>query len=163
MPAKITPCLWFNTEAEEAARFYVGIFPNSKITDISYFPDAGQEVHGQSAGTVLTVAFELDGQSFTALNGEPQFKFTEAVSLQVECDDQAKVDYYWAKLGEGGDPSAQQCGWIKDKYGLSWQVVPKIVSQMLCDRDAATAKRVFQAIMEMKKLDIAALQRAYEG
>jgi predicted 3-demethylubiquinone-9 3-methyltransferase (glyoxalase superfamily) len=163
MTTKIAPCLWFDTEAEAAARYYIGIFKNSKITAISHYPETGQEIHGKPAGSVLLVAFELNGQSFTALNGGPQFKFSEAISLQVECEDQAEVDYYWEKLSAGGDPSAQQCGWVQDKYGLSWQVVPKVISTMLCDPDAAKAARVFQAIMPMKKIDIAALQRAYEG
>lgn len=163
MTNKIAPCLWFDTEAEAAARYYIGIFKNSKITAISHYPDNGQEIHGKPAGSVLLVAFELNGQSFTALNGGPQFKFTEAISFQVECEDQAEVDYYWENLSAGGDPSAQQCGWVQDKYGLSWQVVPKVIPAMLCDPDAARAARVFQAIMPMKKINIAALQRAYEG
>jgi predicted 3-demethylubiquinone-9 3-methyltransferase (glyoxalase superfamily) len=163
MPTKIAPCLWFDTEAEEAARYYIGIFKNSKITAISYYPEAGQEIHGKAAESVLTVSFELNGQSFTALNGGPHFKFNEAVSLQVECEDQAEVDYYWDKLSAGGDARAQQCGWVADKYGLSWQIVPKIIPRMLTDPDRAKSTRVFQAIMGMKKIDIAALERAYAG
>ena len=164
MSSKIAPCLWFDTEAEEAARYYTGIFKNSRITVISYYPDSGKEIHGKDAGSVLTVAFELNGQSFTALNGGgTQFKFSPAISLQVECDDQAEVDYYWEKLSAGGDPTAQQCGWVADKYDLSWQVVPKMLPAMLTDPDSAKSTRVFQAIMTMKKLDIAALQHAFAG
>jgi len=163
MKSKISPCLWFDHEAEDAARFYTGIFKNSKITDISRYPDAGQEIHGKPAGSVLTVAFELDGQSFTALNGGPIFKFNEAVSLQIECETQEEVDYYWQRLGDGGDPDAQQCGWLKDKFGLSWQVVPKGMAEILNDPDAAKSKRAFEAMLKMKKLDFAALQRAFAG
>ncbi|MDR3405760.1 MAG: VOC family protein [Chthoniobacter sp.] len=163
MASKIAPCLWFDTQAEEAARYYLGIFPHSKITAISYYPDSGQEIHGKPAGSVLTVAFELNGQSFTALNGGPQFQFSPAVSLIVECEDQAEIDYYWEKLSAGGDPTAQQCGWVSDKFGLSWQIIPKHLPALLVDADPAKSKRVFQAIMGMVKLDIAALQRAFAG
>src|SRR5689334_10059287 len=121
---RITPCLWFAEEAEAAAGFYTGIFPNSRVTAVSRYTEAGFEVHHRPAGSVMTVAFELDGQPFTALNGGPVFTFNEAVSLQVSCSDQAEIDYYWEQLGAGGDPKAQQCGWLKDRYGLSWQVVP---------------------------------------
>ncbi len=159
----ITPCLWFDSEAEEAARFYVGIFPNSKVTDILRYSTAGHEVHGQPAGKVLTVAFELDGQPFTALNGGPQFKFNEAVSFQVPCKDQKEVDYYWEKLGAGGDPKAQQCGWLKDRFGVSWQVFPARLLEMLADKDRGRADRAMVAMMEMKKLDLAALERAFNG
>jgi len=160
---KITPCLWFDSEAEDAARFYTGIFPNSKITGISRYGEAGREVHGQPAGKVLTVAFELDGRPFTALNGGPQFKFNEAVSFQIPCRSQEEIDYYWDKLTAGGDARAQQCGWLKDRYGLSWQVFPAAVMDMLQDRDRKKADRVMQAIMEMRKMDLAALERAYAG
>jgi predicted 3-demethylubiquinone-9 3-methyltransferase (glyoxalase superfamily) len=163
MLSKISPCLWFDTQAEDAARFYIGIFKNAKITAISHYPDSGQEVHGKPGGSVLTVAFELEGQSFTALNGGPHFKFTEAVSLQVACATQEELDYYWEKLSAGGDPSAQQCGWLADKFGLSWQIVPEIIPALLTGPDPAASQRVFEAIMEMKKLDIAALQRAFAG
>jgi predicted 3-demethylubiquinone-9 3-methyltransferase (glyoxalase superfamily) len=159
----ITPCLWFDSEAEDAARFYTGIFPNSKITSISHYGEAGREVHGQPAGKVLTVAFELDGRPFTALNGGPQFKFNEAVSFQVPCTNQEEIDYYWDKLTAGGDAQAQQCGWLKDRYGLSWQVFPAAVMEMLQDQDRKKADRVMQAIMEMRKMDLAALERAYAG
>jgi predicted 3-demethylubiquinone-9 3-methyltransferase (glyoxalase superfamily) len=163
MISKISPCLWFDTQAEDATKFYTSIFEDSKIVTITRYPDAGQEIHGKPAGSVLTVEFELNGQSFTALNGGPHFKFSEAISLQIECETQAEVDYYWEKLGAGGDPNAQQCGWLKDKFGLSWQVVPKGMVEVLTDPDPAKSRRAFQAMMEMKKLDIAGLQRAFAG
>lgn len=160
---KITPFLWFDHIAEEAAQFYVSIFPNSKILDIVRYPGAGEEIHGQAAGTVMTVAYELDGQTFTAINGGPVFKFNEATSFVVHCDTQKDVDYYWQKLGEGGDPQAQQCGWLKDRYGLSWQIVPEVLIQLVSDSAVDKANRVMAAMLEMKKIDIAALQRAYDG
>ena len=160
---EITPCLWFDSEAEDAARFYTGIFRNSKITSITRYGEAGREVHGQPAGRVLVVAFELDGQPFTALNGGPQFKFNEAVSLQIPCKTQEEIDYYWDKLTAGGDARAQQCGWLKDRYGLSWQVFPAALMDMLQDRDRKKADRAMQAMMEMKKMDLKALERAYAG
>lgn len=160
---KIVPCLWFDSEGEEAARFYTGIFPDSRITNITRYTEAGREVHGQPAGKVLVVAFELAGQSFTALNGGPHFKFNEAVSFQIMCDDQKEVDYYWDRLSAGGDPAAQQCSWLKDRFGLSWQVVPKVQIEMLADSDAVKAGRAMQAMMGMKKLDIATLQKAFRG
>ncbi|MDZ4404000.1 VOC family protein [Prosthecobacter sp.] len=163
MKLKLSPCLWFDDQAEAAANFYIGIFKDSKITAISRYPDAGQEIHGKPAGSVLIVVFELEGQSFTALNGGPDFKFSEAISFQIECTTQVEVDYYWEKLGEGGDPKAQQCGWVKDKFGLSWQVVPKILPELLTDPDTTKSQRAFQAMLQMKKLDIAALQRAFAG
>ena len=158
---KITPCLWFDGEAEDAARFYTGIFRNSKITSITRYGEAGREVHGQPAGKVLTVAFELDGQPYTALNGGPQFKFNEAVSFQVPCKTQEEVDYYWEKLSAGGDPNAQQCGWLKDRYGLSWQVFPAALMDMLQDQDRKKADRVMAAMLQMKKMDLQGLERAY--
>jgi predicted 3-demethylubiquinone-9 3-methyltransferase (glyoxalase superfamily) len=161
--SKITPCFWFDHQGEEAARFYTGIFPNSRITLIARYGKAGQEVHGREPGSVMTVAFELAGQSFTALNGGPIFKFNEAVSLQIMCDSQQEVDHFWTRLSEGGDPAAQQCGWLKDKYGLSWQVVPKALLDWVVDPDARKAERTFTAMLQMKKLDIAALQRAHDG
>jgi len=163
MISKITPCLWFDTQGEEAARFYVSIFKNSRIVEISYYPDAGKEVHGNDAGDVMLVSFELEGQSFTALNGGPQFKFTEAVSLQIECETQEEIDYYTEKLSEGGDPEAHQCGWVKDKFGLSWQVFPNIIPRIFMDADKEKSRRAFDAMLKMKKLDIAALKRAFEG
>lgn len=163
MPTKITPCLWFDDQAEAAANFYISIFKNSKITAITRYPAVGQEIHGKPAGSVLTVEFELDGQRFTALNGGPHFKFNEAISLQIECATQEEVDYFWEKLGAGGDPAAQQCGWLKDKLGLSWQVVPKGMVEMLNHPDSARVQRAFAAMLQMKKLDLAELQRAFEG
>ena len=160
---RITPCLWFDSQAEEAAQFYVGTFANSKITHIERYGEIGTEIHGGPAGSVMTVAFELDGQSFTALNGGPIFKFNEAISLQVDCESQDEVDFYWTRLSEGGDPAAQQCGWVKDKYGLSWQVVPRALLEMISDPDKAKSQRAFGAMMQMKKLDIAELKRAFEG
>jgi len=163
MGKKIVPCLWFDNQAEQAANYYTAIFKNSKIGKITYYGEAGQEQHGQKPGTVLTVAFELDGQSFTALNGGPIFKFNEALSLQVMCDDQKEIDYYWEKLSVGGDSNSQQCGWLKDKYGLSWQIVPKVLLELVGDPKSEKSQRAMTAMLGMKKLDIAALERAYEG
>jgi predicted 3-demethylubiquinone-9 3-methyltransferase (glyoxalase superfamily) len=160
---RISPCLWFDNQAEEAANYYVGIFPNSRITATTRYPSAGQEVHHQKAGSVMVVAFELDGQSFTALNGGPIFTFNEAVSLQVNCKTQDEIDYYWDKLGAGGDPKAQQCGWLKDRYGLSWQVAPHGMEDMLKDAESAGANRAMSAMMKMKKIDMKALERAFAG
>ncbi len=160
---KIRANFWFDTEAEDAARFYTGIFKDSKMGAVTHYPDAGQEITGKPPGSVLTVEFQLHGQSFIALNGGPQFKFNEAISLEIICEDQAEVDYYWDKLTEGGDPSAQQCGWLKDKFGVSWQVVPSGWEAMLTDPDPAKTKRVFEAMLPMKKLDKAALERAFNG
>jgi len=160
---RITPCLWFDHQAEEAANYYVGIFPNSRITATTRYPSAGQEIHQQKAGSVMVVAFELDGHTFTALNGGPLFTFNEAVSLQVNCDSQKEIDYYWDKLGAGGDPKAQQCGWLKDRYGLSWQVVPRGMEEMLKSPESAGANRAMGAMMQMKKIDMAALERAFAG
>ena len=159
----ITPCLWFDTQAEEAARYYTGIFKNSKIGTISRYTEAGREVHGRQAGSVMTVEFELNGQPFTALNGGPHFKFNEAVSFQIMCRDQEEVDHYWNRLTAGGDPAAQQCGWLKDKFGLSWQVVPTALVDMMGDPDREKSDRAMEAMLKMKKLDIEALERAFEG
>jgi predicted 3-demethylubiquinone-9 3-methyltransferase (glyoxalase superfamily) len=160
---KITPCLWFDDQAEEAVTFYTGIFRNSKVVSVSRYGEAGHEIHGKPAGTVLTVAFELEGQAFTALNGGPVFKFNEAISFQVDCETQEEVDYYWEKLSEGGDPKAQQCGWLKDKYGASWQVVPRVLVEMMSDPDSEKSGRAMEAMLQMKKIDIAELKRAYRG
>ena len=159
----ISPCLWFADEAEEAARFYAGIFKNSRITAVTRYGKAGFEAHRRPAGSVMVVAFELDGQPFTALNGGPVFKFNEAISLQVNCATQEEIDYYWEKLSAGGDPAAQQCGWLKDRYGLSWQVVPSMMNGFFKDGDSAGANRVMEAMLPMKKLDIAALRQAHAG
>jgi predicted 3-demethylubiquinone-9 3-methyltransferase (glyoxalase superfamily) len=160
---RISPCLWFDNQAEEAANFYTKIFPNSRIGLISRYGEAGREIHQRPAGSVMTVAFELDGQPFTALNGGPVFKFTEAISLQVNCETQQEVDHYWTRLSEGGDPKAQQCGWLKDKYGVSWQVVPEVLPQMMAGPDRAKSERVMTVLLKMKELEIAELKRAYEG
>lgn len=160
---KITPCLWFDNQAEESAQFYTSVFRNSRITQVARYGEVGQEIHGRPPGSVMTVAFELDGHSFTALNGGPVFQFNEAVSFQVNCDNQEEVDYFWRKLSDGGDERAQQCGWLKDKFGVSWQIVPRILPEMIIDPDAAKSQRVFAAMLQMKKIDIEALQRAYAG
>jgi len=159
----ITPCLWFDDQAEEAAAFYTAVFKNSRITGKSCFGEAGHEIHGRPAGSVMTVAFELDGRPYTALNGGPLFKFNEAISLQVICETQDEVDYYWERLGEGGEPEAQQCGWLKDRFGLSWQVVPRRLMEMFAGPATAATERAMTAMLQMKKMDIAALERAYEG
>jgi predicted 3-demethylubiquinone-9 3-methyltransferase (glyoxalase superfamily) len=159
----IRPCLWFDDQAEEAANFYVSIFKNSKITQIARYSEAGFEVHGRPAGSVMTVAFELDGHKFLALNGGPHFKFNEAISLEVECETQEEIDYFWEKLSQGGDPRAQVCGWLKDKYGLSWQVVPSGMEEVFADHTSPKAKRTMTALLKMKKLNIAELRRAAEG
>ncbi|HEY3113580.1 MAG TPA: VOC family protein [Gemmatimonadaceae bacterium] len=160
---KISPCLWFDSEAEQAAQFYTGIFKNSRIVTITRYGKAGFETHHRPAGSVMTVSFELDGQKFTALNGGPLFKFNEAISLQVHCETQKEIDYYWEKLSAGGDPKAQQCGWLKDKYGLSWQVVPTIVGELFKDENSAKSQRAMEAMLRMKKLDIAELKKAFAG
>jgi predicted 3-demethylubiquinone-9 3-methyltransferase (glyoxalase superfamily) len=159
----ISPFLWFDDQAEDAANFYCSIFKNSKITAVSRYPDTGQKIHGKPASSVLFVTFELDGHPVTALNGGPQFTFNESVSLKVECATQEEIDYYWQHLCEGGDPTSQQCGWLKDKFGLSWQIVPSILPELFTDSDTAKVNRAFEAILLMKKLDIAALQRAFAG
>ena len=159
----IAPCLWFDSQAEEAAKFYTGIFKHSKIGKISRYGKEGEEIHNQKPGTVMTVAFELDGHKFTALNGGPLFKFTEAISFQVHCETQEEVDYYWEKLSAGGDPNAQQCGWLKDRYGVSWQIVPVQLLDMVGDPNSAKSERAMKAMLQMQKIDIAALKRAYDG
>ena len=159
---KITPCLWFDTQAEEAAKFYVGIFKNSRIVNVSRFPDAGKEIQGKNVGSVMVVEFEIEGQTFTALNGGPQFTFDEAVSFQVMCETQEEIDYYWSKLTADGGAEVQ-CGSLKDKFKLSWQVVPSIVPKLMSSGDPAKSARVMNAFMKMKKLDMAALQKAAEG
>jgi predicted 3-demethylubiquinone-9 3-methyltransferase (glyoxalase superfamily) len=160
---QISPCLWFDGQAEEAARFYVSVFPKGKITQVTRYPEVGQEVHHRPAGSVMTVEFVLNGLPFLALNGGPLFKFNEAVSLMILCDTQDEIDYYWDKLSEGGDPSVQACGWLKDKYGLSWQVVPREEMKLWKDHKSPATRRAFAAMMDMKKLDIAKLTAAYKG
>ena len=159
---KITPCLWFDSNAEEAANFYISIFKNSKIGKISRYGKEGYEIHGKPEGTVLTVEFELNGQTFTALNGGPVFRFNEAISFQVQCKSQNEVDYYCQKLSKGGDEKAQQCGWLKDKYGVSWQIVPTVLGEMLQDKDPKKSGKVMNALLQMKKIDIRTLEKAYE-
>lgn len=160
---KITPCLWFASEAEDAAKFYIGIFKNSKITATTRYGAAGFEAHHQPPGSVMTIAFELEGQSFTALNGGPAFKFSEAISFQVACATQDEIDYYWDKLSAGGDPKAQACGWLKDKFGLSWQVIPEFMGDLFKSENSQAAARAMEAMLGMKKIDIAALRRARDG
>jgi predicted 3-demethylubiquinone-9 3-methyltransferase (glyoxalase superfamily) len=160
--SKIAPCLWFASEAEEAARYYTGIFPNSKIGTISRYGKAGFETHGQKEGAVLTVQFDLAGQHFTALNGGPLFKFSEAISLQIYVEDQKELDHYWNKLTAGGDPKSHVCGWLKDKYGLSWQVVPRKMIDWF-GQPGEKSDRVMTALLKMGKLDIATLEKAYNG
>jgi predicted 3-demethylubiquinone-9 3-methyltransferase (glyoxalase superfamily) len=154
---KITPCLWFDNNAEEAVDFYISNFKDSKIVSVTRYGEAGPG----PAGTVLTVDFQLQGQEFIALNGGPQFKFTEAISLSVKCKTQEEVDEFWEKLSEGGEKS--RCGWLKDKYGLSWQIVPTVLIEMLQDKDPQKAKRVMEAMLQMDKIDIPTLKQAYEG
>ncbi len=154
---KITPFLWFDSQAEEAVKFYTSIFKNSKVGDVARYGDAGPG----PKGTVMTTAFEIEGQEFIALNGGPVFKFTEAVSFVVHCDSQEEVDYYWDRLSEGGQEV--QCGWLKDKFGLSWQITPTILPKLIKDKDPVKSQRVMAAMMQMVKIDIAGLKKAYEG
>jgi len=158
---KITPFLWFDDQAEEAVSFYTSIFKNSRIVAMTRYGEEGAEVSGRHEGTVMTVAFQLDGQEFVALNGGPSFKFTEAISFVVNCESQHEVDHYWEKLSAGGDPKAQQCGWLKDKYGLSWQIVPTVLGELLSDPDPEKSRRVMKAMLQMKKIDIATLKQAH--
>jgi len=158
---KITPCLWFDTQAEDAANTYVAIFKNSRIVRLSRYGKEGHEVHGREAGSVMTVEFEIEGQRFVALNGGPHFKFNEAVSFQVHCETQEEIDDYWGKLTEGGEEGP--CGWLKDRYGVSWQVVPAVLPNMLMDPDPEKSGRVTKAFLQMRKFDIEELERAYEG
>ena len=160
---RISPCLWFDSEAEQAAQFYTGIFKNARIVTITRYGKAGFETHHRPPGSVMTVLFELEGEEFTALNGGPLFKFSEAISFQVKCETQKEIDYYWEKLSAGGDPKAQQCGWLKDKFGLSWQVVPAIMADLFKGEDSAKAARVMEVMLPMKKLDIAQLKKAAAG
>ena len=158
---KIKPHLWFDSQAEEAARFYTSVFKNSKIGKISRYGKEGFEVHGRPEGSVMSIAFTLEGQEFLALNGGPVFKFNESVSFVVHCDNQEEIDYYWNRLSEGGDPKAQVCGWLKDRFGLSWQVIPAQMEKLMSD--PVRSQNVMHALLQMKKLDLAALQAAYEG
>ncbi len=155
---KIAPCLWFDNQAEAAAEFYTSTFKGSKITRTTHYTEAGREVHGRPPGSVMTVAFELAGQSFTALNGGPEFTFSEAISFQVHCETQDEIDHFWSKLSEGGQEGP--CGWLKDKFGLSWQIIPSMMADFFADSDAKKSGRVMQAMLKMKKLNIAELKRA---
>lgn len=157
---KIVPHLWFDEEAEEAANFYTSIFKNSRIGNITRYDEAGAEVSGRPEGSVMTVELELEGQKFVALNGGPEFKFNESISFMVNCESQEEVDYYWEKLS--AVPESEQCGWLKDKYGLSWQIVPTVLSELLSDKDAEKAERVMEAMLKMKKIEIQGLRQAYE-
>jgi predicted 3-demethylubiquinone-9 3-methyltransferase (glyoxalase superfamily) len=160
---RIRTTLWFDTQAEEAARFYTSVFKDGKIGDIARYPEVGQETTGGKPGSVMTVEFELNGMPFIGLNGGPAFTFSEAVSFEIDCADQAEVDYFWDRLSEGGDPAAQQCGWLKDRFGVSWQVVPRALGELFGDPDRTKSNRAYEAMLQMKKLDIAALRRAFNG
>lgn len=157
---KITPCLWFDSNAEEAVNFYISIFKNSKVKSIARYGEAGAKVSGRPRGTVMTIAFQLNGQEFVALNGGPVFTFSPAISFIVNCETQQEVNRLWAKLSKGG--KIEQCGWLKDKYGVSWQIVPTILSKMLQDKDTQKSERVMKALLQMKKIDIKTLKRTYE-
>jgi len=156
---KITPCLWFNDQAEEAMRFYVSVFKNSKVGRVTRYGETGAKVSARPKGSVMTATFEIEGQEFMALNGGPHFTLSEAVSFIVKCDTQKEIDTFWEKLSEGGEKGV--CGWLKDKFGLSWQIVPTVLSDMMQDKDAEKTNRVMEAVLQMKKLDIARLQQAY--
>ncbi len=158
-----SPFLWFDDEAEEAANYYIGIFENSRIVNISHYTEAGSDIHGRPPGSVMAVDFELDGEKFRALNGGPVFKLNEPLSLEVDCENQEEIDYYWDKLSAGGDPAAQQCGWLKDKYGFSWQIVPSILADLMTDKDLGKSGRVMTAMLAMQKLDVAQLESAANG
>jgi predicted 3-demethylubiquinone-9 3-methyltransferase (glyoxalase superfamily) len=160
---RITPFLWFDTQAEEAVSFYTSVFKNSRIVSVARYGEAGAEVSGRPRGTVMTIAFQLDGQEFVALNGGPHFKFTEAISLVVNCESQDEVDYFWETLSNGGDEKAQQCGWLKDRYGVSWQVVPFALRRFVGGPDPEKSQRAMKAMLQMKKIDIEGLREAYEG
>ncbi|WP_043770317.1 VOC family protein [Algiphilus aromaticivorans] len=155
---KITPFIWFDGCAEEAAKFYVAVFPDAEILQVARYTEAGREQHGQVPGTAMTVDFTLAGQRFTALNGGPHFPLSPAISFVVHCEDQAEIDRYWTALSEGGDPAAQRCGWLADRFGLSWQIVPRQLPELM--RDPARAERVMAAMMPMRKLDVAVLEQA---
>jgi predicted 3-demethylubiquinone-9 3-methyltransferase (glyoxalase superfamily) len=159
---KITPFLWFDNQAEQAANFYVSVFKNSNMGQVTRYGKEGYEIHGMDEGSVMTVDFDIENQKFIALNGGPVFKFNEAISFQVLCDSQKELDYYWEKLSEGGDKNAQQCGWLKDKYGVSWQIVPRVLYNLIQDKDQLKSQRVMKAMLQMKKLDIQTLIQAYE-
>lgn len=160
---RITPNFWFDDQAEEAVAFYTSIFPDSSSGTVARYTKEGARVSGRPEGSIMTIDFTLDGQAFTALNGGPIFRFNEALSLVINCETQAEVDHYWERLGAGGDPKAQQCGWLKDRFGVSWQVVPTLMHEILADPDPERMRRSFEAMLGMKKLDVAALRRAAAG
>lgn len=160
---KISPCLWFDNNAEDAVQFYASIFKNAKIGNVTRYGKEGYEIHKKKEGTVMTIDFEIEGEKFLALNGGPVFKFNEAISFQIYCDTQEEIDYYWEKLTQGGDKNAQVCGWLKDKFGVSWQVVPLVLIKMLQDKDSNKTERVMKAMLQMHKLDINVLTKAYQG
>lgn len=160
---KITPFLWFDRQAEEAVKFYTSVFKKSKVGKVTRYGKEGYEIHKMPEGTIMTIEFEIEGQKFVALNGGPVFKFNEATSFVISCKNQEEVDYYWDRLTEGGDEKAQMCGWLKDKYGLSWQVTPTVLIEMLQDKDKQKSERVMRAMLQMKKLDIKALQEAHRS
>ena len=159
---KIISHLWFDKQAEEAVQFYLSVFKNGKIRRKNYYGKEGKEIHGMPEGMVMTIEFEIEGQIFIALNGGPYFKFNEAVSFLISCDTQEEIDYYWEKLSEGADKGAQQCGWLKDKFGLSWQVIPSILPEMLGDANQEKSQRVVKSFLQMKKMDIATLKRQFD-
>ncbi|HZA70014.1 MAG TPA: VOC family protein [Nitrososphaeraceae archaeon] len=159
---KISPCLWFDDNAGDAVKFYVSVFKNSKAGSVTRYGKEGYEIHKKKEGSVMTIDFEIEGQKFLALNGGPIFKFNEAISFQIYCDTQEEINYYWEKLAEGGDKNAQVCGWLKDKFGVSWQVVPVALIKMLQDKDSKKTERVMKAMLQMHKLDIDALTKAYQ-
>lgn len=159
---KISPCLWFDDNAEDAVKFYVSIFKNSKVGNVTRYGKEGYEIHKKKEGSVMTIDFEIEGQKFLALNGGPIFKFNEAISFQIYCDTQEEIDYCWEKLTEDGDKNAQVCGWLKDKFGVSWQVVPIAMIKMLQDKDSKKTERVMKAMLQMHKFDIDALTKAYQ-
>jgi predicted 3-demethylubiquinone-9 3-methyltransferase (glyoxalase superfamily) len=162
MMQKIAPCLWFDNQAEEAVNFYVAIFRNSRIVQVARYGEAGSEASGRPRGTVMTIVFQLRGQEFIALNGGPVFTFSPAISFLVHCETQEEVDELWEKLAAGGDAKAQQCGWLQDKYGVSWQIVPTLLVEMLNDPDPARSERVMKAMLQMKKIDIKKIKQVYE-
>lgn len=159
---KITPFLWFDSNAEEAVNFYVSFFKNSKVGKVTHYNEASSQAAGRPAGSVMTMEFQLEGQNFVAINGGPHFKFTEAISFVVDCETQEEVDYFWEKLTAAGGQESQ-CGWLKDKYGLSWQITPRVLIEMIGDKDPQKAQRVMAAMLQMKKIDIPTLRRAYDG
>jgi predicted 3-demethylubiquinone-9 3-methyltransferase (glyoxalase superfamily) len=159
---KISPCLWFDDNAEDAVKFYTSIFKDARIGNVIKYGKEGYDIHKKKEGSVMTIDFEIEGQRFLALNGGPIFRFNEAISFQIYCDTQEEIDYYWDKLAEGGDKNAQVCGWLKDKFGLSWEVIPVALIKMLEDKDSSKTERVMKVMLQMRKLDIDALTRAYQ-